>query len=249
MTPTTVEMLAARPKEQRCLEVLAWAKWFSVGVRIFTTTSGSLVAPSCSTHTRTVSTLSESPMTSWHLTSQACESQCATEQPKRFCCNGSAFASRSWKQGAGKAVTRCEENGFDKKFVQKVLNKIITKQPLPRTNGWSEGDSAKPQSFQCKQNGFRSQKIQHSRCASWFGGVLSHGATIYVGSVCLGFAETQPAVVETPIMGKSWKVTMTCYGRAQALESKCIASLLLFSMNRFEVCAIWCFISSRMSFL
>ena len=162
MTPTTVEMLAARPKEQRCLEVLAWAKWSSGRARIFTTASGSLVAPSCSTHTRTVSTLSASPMTSWHLTSQACESQCATEQPKRFCCNGSAFASRSWKQGAGKAVTRCEENGFDKKFVQKVLNKIITKQPLPRTTGWSEGDSAKPQSFQCKQNGFRSQKIQHS---------------------------------------------------------------------------------------
>ena len=162
MTPTTVEMLAARPKEQRCLQVLAWAKWSSGRARIFTTASGSLVAPSCSTHTRTVSTLSASPMTSWHLTSQACESQCATEQPKRFCCNGSAFASRSWKQGAGKAVTRCEENGFDKKFVQKVLNKIITKQPLPRTTGWSEGDSAKPQSFQCKQNGFRSQKIQHS---------------------------------------------------------------------------------------
>jgi len=55
---------------------------------------------------------------------------------------------------AGKAVRRCEQNGVDKKFV--------TQQPLPRTNGWSEGDSAKPQGFNAK-NGFlsqlRSQKI------------------------------------------------------------------------------------------
>ena len=148
MTRTTVEMLAARPKEQRCLEVLASAKWFSVGVRNFTTASGSLLFrthPNCfysqrishDIMTPDVPSLWE-PMCYW-------TAKTILLQRIRF---------RLKVLEAGKAVRRCEQNGVDKKFV--------TQQPLPRTNGWSEGDSAKPQSFQCKQNGFRSQKIQHS---------------------------------------------------------------------------------------
>lgn len=200
MTRTTVKLLAVQTKEQKYLEVLVRAKSSSRVVRNFTTASGSLAAHSYSAHTPDIPSLWE-PMCYWTA--------------KTILLQRIRIRLEVLEAGKQGRLSQGEENGFDKKFVEKVLKKIITKQPLPRTNGWSEGDSAKPQSFQCKQNGFRSQKIQHSRCASWFGGLLSHGATKYLGCVCLGSAETQPAVVETPIMGKSWKVTMTCYGRAQ----------------------------------
>ena len=214
VTRTTVELLAAQSKEQKCLEVLARAKSSSRVVRNFTTASGSLVAHFYSAHTRTFSP-SLSLTHTWHPTP-------VRANVLRNSQNDSAATDPHSPRGlgsgeAGKAVTRCEENGFDKKLVEKVLNKSTHSSLFHEPTAGLKVILPNLKAFSANKTVSAHKKSNTTLCASWFGGLLSHGAAKYLGSACLGFAETQPAVVETPIMGKSWKltVTMTCYSRAQ----------------------------------